>query len=448
MNKNEIYEIEITGITDDGNGVGKIEKMAVFVPYALLGERIRVIIIKVQKSYAVGKILDIIKPSENRVKSECEYFYRCGGCSFWNMTYEEELLYKHKTVEDCIRRIAKLGTEVLPVRGAENVKHYRNKAQFPVSADGIGIYAKKSHRVIDVPSCLIQSDDTERIVEAVKKWMKLYDVEPYDEITNSGCVRHIYTRSGNAETMVVIVTKGEKLKAPDKLIELVREADGRVCSIMQNINDKRTNVVLGEKLKLLWGKDHIVDNIGHREFKISPFSFYQVNNAQTKVLYDLAAKFACVSEKDVVWDMYCGIGTIGQYSASKAKKTIGVEIVESAIINAKENAKLNGLENFEYYLGAAEEVAPKLLKKGLKPYIIFLDPPRKGCDKALLDTVIDTGAKRIVYISCKPSTLARDLAYLAEKGYGVKKIQPVDLFPRTYHVECCLLLCRKDLIEE
>ena len=301
---------------------------------------------------------------------------------------------------------------------------------------------KKSHRVVEVESCLIQSEDTEKIVAAVKKWMKAYDVEPYDENTNSGCVRHIYTRSGNEEIMVVIVTKGEKLKATDKLIELVREADGRVCSIMQNINDKKTNVVLGEKLKLLWGKDHIVDNIGHRKFKISPFSFYQVNNAQTKVLYDLAAKFAEVTEKDVVWDMYCGIGTIGQYAASRAKKIVGVEIVESAILNAKENAKLNELDNFEYYLGAAEEVAPKLIKKGLTPDVIFLDPPRKGCDKNLLDTVIDTGAKRVVYISCKPSTLARDLAYLTENGYNVKKIQPVDLFPRTHHVETVVLLCR------
>lgn len=440
MNKNEIYEIEITGITDDGNGVGRIDKMAVFVPYALLGERLKIIIIKVQKSYAVGKILDIIKPSENRIKAECEHFYRCGGCSFWNMTYEEELLYKHKTVEDCVRRIAKLDTEILPVRGAENVKHYRNKAQFPVSEEGVGIYAKKSHRVINIDRCLIQSPDTEKIVAAVKKWMENYNVEPYNEVTHSGCVRHVYTRSGNDEIMVVIVTRCEKLKNSEKLVELIKAADERVCSVMQNINEKKTNVVLGEKMKLLWGKDYIIDNIGHRKFKISPFSFYQVNNAQTKVLYDLAAKFASVNEKDIVWDMYCGIGTIGQYAASKAKKNIGVEIVESAIVNAKENAKLNGLDNFEYYCGAAEEVAPKLLKKGLKPDIIFLDPPRKGCDKKLLDTVVSTDSDKIVYISCKPSTLARDLAYLTENGYQVEKIQPVDLFPRTYHVETVVLL--------
>lgn len=442
MNKNEIYEIEITGITDDGSGVGRLNGMAVFVPYALLGERLRIIIIKVLKSYAVGKILDIIKPSENRLKSECEHFYRCGGCSFWNMTYEEELLYKHKTVEDCIRRIAKLDNEVLFVKGAENTKHYRNKAQFPVSAEGIGIYAKKSHRVVDVDNCLIQSPDTGKIVAAVKEWMRIYEIEPYDETKNSGCVRHIYTRSGNHEIMVVIVTRTEKIKAPEKLTELIRAADSRVCSVMQNINEKRTNVVLGDKLKLLWGKDYIVDNIGDKRFKISPFSFYQVNNAQTKVLYDLASELADAGENDVVWDMYCGIGTIGQYAAYKAKKTVGVEIVESAVLNAKENAKLNRLENFEYYCGAAEEVASGLLKKGLKPDIIFLDPPRKGCDKALLDTVINTKAKRVVYISCKPSTLARDLEYLTENGYEVNKIQPIDLFPRTPHVECCVQLCR------
>lgn len=440
MNKNDIFEIEITGITDDGNGVGKAEGMAVFVPYALLGEKLRVIIIKVQKSYAVGKILDVIKPSESRMKAECEHFYRCGGCSYWNMTYEEELLYKHKTVDDCIKRIGKLDNEVLPVRGAENIRNYRNKAQFPVSLDGVGIYAKKSHRVIDIDSCLIQSEDTEKIIKAVKEWMTLYDIEPYDEEKNSGCIRHIYTRSGNKETMVVLVTRCEKLKEQDKLIELITKAEPRVCSIMQNINEKRTNVVLGNKMKLLWGKDHIVDSIGDKKFKISPFSFYQVNNAQTKVLYDIAAEFADIKSTDVVWDMYCGIGTIGQYAASNAMKTVGVEIVESAVINAKENAKLNGFDNFEYYKGAAEEVAPKLIKKGLKPDVIFLDPPRKGCDKALLDTVINTNAKRIVYISCKPSTLARDLEYLTENGYEVKKIQPVDLFPRTYHVETVVLL--------
>ncbi len=442
MNKNEIYEILITGITDDGSGVGRINNMAVFVPFALLGERVRIIIIKVLKSYAVGKILDVLTPSESRTKAECEHFYRCGGCSFWNMTYEEELLYKHKTVDDCIKRIAKLDTEVLPVKGAESIRYYRNKAQFPVSASGIGIYAQKSHRVVDMDFCLIQSPETEKIVAAVRKWMNDFNVPPYDEQTHSGSVRHIYIRSGKDETMVVIVTRDNELKAADELVKRIIDADKKVCSVMQNVNEKRTNVVLGDRMKLIWGRDYIVDSIGDKKFKISPFSFYQVNNAQTKVLYDIAADFAKVSDKDIVWDMYSGIGTIGQYAAFNAKKTVGVEIVKSAVENAKENSKLNKLDNFEYYLGAAEDISDGLLKKGLKPDIIFLDPPRKGCDKALLDTVIKSGAKKVVYISCKPSTLARDLAFLTENGYEVKKIQPVDLFPRTHHVETVVLMLR------
>lgn len=445
MKKNEIYEIMITGVTGEGSGVGRINEMAVFVPYALLGETIRVIIIKVAKSYAVGKILEVIKPSKNRLKAECEHFYLCGGCSFWNMTYEEELLYKQRAVEDCIKRIGKLDAEILPVKGAKNIRHYRNKAQFPVSSDGIGIYAKKSHRVVNINSCLIQSQDTENIVRAVKKWMEEYKVAPYDEKTDSGSVRHIYTRSGKKETMVVIVTRDEALKGADRLVELITEAEEKVCSIMQNINTKRTNVVLGDKIKLIWGNEYIVDSIGDKSFKISPFSFYQVNNEQTKLLYDLAAEFAKVKESDIVWDLYCGIGTIGQYAAPNAKKVVGIEIVKSAVTNARENAKLNGLKNFEYYCGLADEMAPELLKKGLKPDIIFLDPPRKGCDTALLDTVAKSGAEKVVYISCKPSTLARDLLYLTGNGYSIEKIQPLDLFPRTPHVETIVLLQRGTL---
>lgn len=443
MNKNEIYEIEITGITDDGMGVGRAGAFAVFVPYALLGEKVRVIIIKVLKSYAIGKILDVIKPSENRIKAECEYFYQCGGCCFFNASYEEELLYKKKIVEDSIKRIAGIDFDIPNVLGARECLNYRNKAQFPVSDAGIGIYAKKSHRVIDMDKCLIQSEDTEKIISAVRKWMKEENISAYNEESHSGCIRHIYTRSGNSEIMVVIVTKDEEIKNKELLIKYLKEADGKIVSIMQNINSKRTNVVLGDKLKLLWGKDYIIDNIGELKFKISPFSFYQVNNAQTKVLYDLAKKFSLVTKDDVVWDMYCGIGSVGQFAAKNAKKIVGVEIVESAVINAKENAKLNNLNNTEYYVGAAEDIAPVLLKKGLKPDVIYLDPPRKGCDKKLLETVVSAKPEKIVYISCKPSTLARDLEYLTEKGYKLKKLQPVDLFPRTAHVECCVLLSKE-----
>ena len=443
MKKNDIFEIEITGMTDDGCGVGRAENIAVFVKYALLGERVNVIIIKTQKSYSVGKLLEVIKPSPKRLKASCEYFYKCGGCSFQNVQYEEELLYKHKTVSDSLKRIGKINCDVLPVVPSQNTEYYRNKSQFPVSEEGVGIYATHSHRVIDIDCCPIQAENTALIIRTVKGWMKDFNILPYDEKSDTGCIRHIYTRTGKKETMVVLVTRTKKLKEKEELVRRLKDADDSICSVMQNVNDKRTNVVLGREKIILWGKDYIVDSIGERNFKISPFSFYQINNRQTKVLYDIAKEYADVKKDSVVWDMYCGIGTIGQYAAHNAKKIVGVEVVEEAKENAKENAKINGLKNCEYHCGEAESLAPILVEKGLKPDIVFLDPPRKGCDKKLLDTIAGVGAEKIVYISCKPSTLARDLNYLEENGYKVKKVCPVDMFPRTPHVECCVLLCRE-----
>ncbi len=442
MKKNDIYEILITGISDEGYGVGRAEGIVVFVPFALIGETVRVVIIKVLKSYSVGKILDVVSPSKKRIKSSCEFFYKCGGCCFQNVDYEEELKYKKQFVDDCIRKISKLCFDISDIIGAKETFNYRNKSQFPVSPDGIGIYAPKSHRVIDMNKCLIQAEDTEVIIKTVREWMNKYNISPYDEQSDTGCIRHIYTRSGKTETMVVIVTRTKKVKFTDELVKMLRQADDRICSVMQNINLKRTNVVLGEELKVLWGKDYITDSIGDKIFKISAFSFYQVNNEQTKVLYDVAAKFADIKKTDTVWDLYCGIGTIGQYVASGAKKIVGVEIVDAAVKNAEENAKINNLKNCEYFCGSAEKIVPKLLAKGYNADIVILDPPRKGCDLKLLETVVKSNTKKIVYISCKPSTLARDLVFLTENGYKVNEIQPVDLFPRTSHVETVVLLSK------
>ena len=442
MNKNDIFEIEITGLTDEGMGVGRAEGMAVFVPYALPGEKVRVIIIKVMKSYAAGKLLDIIKPSEQRTKSECKYFYKCGGCQFQNVSYDAELEYKRQKVEDCIRRIGHIDTEVLPVLGAAECRYYRNKGQFPVSPDGIGLYASRSHRVIDMDGCIIQDRANPDVLKCIREWMKDCGVPAYDEKTGKGTVRHIYTRSGDSGLMVCVVTAAEKLPYADVLVQRLRTEINSVSGVLQNINKDKTNVVLGRTTKLLWGKDYIVDSIGSCRFKISPQSFYQVNNAQTKVLYDKAVELAGLTGRETVWDLYCGIGTIGQYAAKGAARIVGVEIVEMAVANAKENAELNGIKNAQYFCGASEKLAPELIKKGLKPDVIFLDPPRKGCDAELLKTAATVGAKRIVYISCKPSTLARDLKVLNELGYAAKIIQPVDLFPRTAHVETVVLLSR------
>ncbi len=438
MKKNDIFEIEITGTTEDGDGVGRAEGMAVFVPYALLGERVRVLIVKVLKNYAAGKLMEVIHPSPNRIKSQCQYFYKCGGCRFWNVDYQTELEYKRQKVEDCIRRIAKLDLKVPPVLGAKEQCGYRNKGQFPVSADGIGIYAQHSHRVIDIEGCIIQDETNPCVLKAVRQWMSDYNIEPYNEETGKGCVRHIYTRSADSGKMVCIVSNTENLPHSEELAELLRDSVDGLTGVLQNFNNKKTNVVLGTRFRTLWGSDYITDKLGDCTFKLSPLSFYQVNKAQTEVLYSVARDFAGLSGGEVVWDLYCGTGTIGQFMAKSAKKIVGIEVVPQAIANAKENAELNGIENCEYYCGTAEEIAPRL--KGETPDVVILDPPRKGCEESLLKTVSRTGAKRIVYVSCKPSTLARDLKILTNLGYHAEKLQPVDLFPRTPHIEnVCVL---------
>ncbi len=443
MQKNDIFEIEISGITDDGDGVGRAENMAVFVPYALVGETVRVVIIKVLKSYAVGRLLDIIKPSEHRTKAECEYFYKCGGCQFWNTDYETELEYKRQKVEDCLKRIGGIDVDVPKVIGADSCHSYRNKGQFPVSNDGIGIYAHHSHRVIDMDRCLIQDRANPQVLKCVRDWMSEFGILPYDEENGSGTVRHIYTRNGESGVMVCIVTNTEELPHADELVESLKREIPSISGVLQNVNKEKTNVVLGKKFKTLWGEEYIIDSIGDFKFKISPLSFYQVNNAQTKKLYDVAKEFASLSGNETVWDIYCGIGTIGQYLSGSAQKIVGIEIVEQAVINARENARLNRVRNAEYFCGAAEKVAFQLIKKD-KPDVVILDPPRKGCDEKLLRVAAETGAEKIVYISCKPSTLARDLKILGTMGYKTEKVQPVDLFPRTNHVECCVLLCRNN----
>lgn len=440
MNKNDIFEIEITGTTDEGDGVGRAEGMAVFVPYALVGETVRVIIVKVMKSFAYGKLMEVIKPSLYRIKAECEYFYKCGGCRFWNVEYEKELEFKRQHVQDCINRIGKIEIDVPMTLGGASCKGYRNKGQFPVANDGIGIYAQHSHRVIDVEKCIIQGDENPEVLGAVREWMAECDVEAYNEEEHSGCVRHIYTRSGDSGVMVCIVTRTETIPNEKRLVEMLKERVQGLSGVLHNYNEKRTNVVLGRRFRTLWGEDYLIDSIGHCKFKLSPLSFYQVNNAQTKVLYDKVVEFAELTGKEVVWDLYCGIGTIGQYLSKSAKKIVGIEVVPQAIENAKENARLNGIENTEYYCGTAEDMAPKL--KGERPDTVILDPPRKGCEESLLKTVARTKAKRIVYVSCKPSTLARDLRILEDLGYKTVKVQPVDMFPRTHHIECTVLLCR------
>lgn len=445
MKKNDIYEIKITGMTDDGSGVGRIDEgIAVFVPYTIIGETVSVIIIKVMKNYAVGKLLEVLTPSQERVKSDCEYFYQCGGCALRHMNYNEELKFKQRKVRDCLNRIG--GFDDIKINNivpAPQRTRYRNKSQFPVTSDGIGMYAVHSHRLIELDDCIISNSNSKKIINAVRFWIKTYAIEPYNERTGIGIIRNIYIRFGKSGALVCIVTASKDLPNKNELIDELINCKANICGIVQNINSKNTNVVLGKEMKTLWGKSELLDNIGDTEFYISPLSFYQVNKAQTEKLYGIVQDCANLSGSETVWDMYCGIGTIGQFVAAKCKKIIGVEVTPEAVENAARNAKLNGIENAEYYCGKAENVIADLVKRKEIPDLVILDPPRKGCDKQLIDTLCEIRPlKKIVYISCKPSTLARDAKIFAEHGFKLTSVTPVDMFPATPHVETVCLLNR------
>lgn len=445
MRKNEVFEIEITGMTDEGDGVGRAEGRAVFVPYTITGETVRVIIVKVLKNYAYGRLLDIIKPSEARLKSQCEYFYKCGGCQLWHMNTEKELEYKRQKVTDCLKRIGGLDIEAEPVLNPSERIQYRNKAQFPVTPSGTGFYRRNSHDVIPLDDCIIQDERNKAIIDTVNEWKSRYGISAYNEADDSGELRHIYTRSGKNGVLITLVTRTAKLPKKDELIKMLTGLDIRIAGIVQNINDRRTNVVLGGRNVTLWGSDYLIDSIGKVRFKISPMSFYQVNPKATLKLYEAAAEMAELTGKETLWDLYCGIGTIGLFMADSAKKVVGVEIVPEAIENAKENARLNGIENAEFYCGKAEKLAHGLSKNCGRPDVVILDPPRKGCDAELLKTVADAKPKRIVYVSCKPSTLARDLKIMRGYGYETLRALPVNMFPASCHTETvCLLKKNKE----
>ncbi len=442
MLKNDIFEIEITGMTDDGSGVGRAEGIAVFVPYTIVGEVARVIIIKVNKSFAIGKLLDIIKPSEHRVKSDCEYYYKCGGCQLRHMDYDAEIEFKYNKVKECITRIGGISTPLSPVVCADARSRYRNKVQLPVSEKGIGFYRRNSHDVIDMDDCLLQNEYVADIVNAIRLWMNKFNIAAYNEKENSGILRHVYIRSGKSGIMVALVSNTTDIPHTDDIVSMLRALSLPITSIICNINTKNTNVVLGKENRVLWGDGYIKDNIGDVEFKISPNSFYQVNNPQTQRLYEIVRSMANMTGKEIVWDIYCGIGTIGQYIAKDAKKIIGIEIVPQAVEDARKNAEMNKIGNSEYHCGLAERIAPKLVGNTDAPDVVVLDPPRKGCEEVLLDTVVKLKPKRIVYVSCKPSTLARDLKYLESRGYKTCEIVPVDMFPGTSHIETVALLTK------
>ena len=449
MTKGDIFTVKIENYTSEGAGIARVDGMAVFVPLALRGETCEIMILKVEKSFAYAKLIRVIEASSERIESECKYYPRCGGCTMWHMTYAEELRIKEEHVRSCIERIAKASAPVLPIVGANDVHRYRNKAQFPCGSDFTsGFYRPRSHDIVPSDICLIQSEVADNIRRAVHEWQRMYNIPSYDEKSGKGTLRHIYVRNGEGGALVcLVVTKPPK--NTDELVALLKSACPDVCGLVININKKNTNVILGDKYITVWGSGELSDKLCENSFEISPAAFYQVNHAQTQKLYDIATSLALQNGAETVIDLYCGIGTITLALARKAKKVIGVEVVPQAIENAKMNAKKNGLSNTEFFCADAGEAAKMLASRGERPDAIVVDPPRKGISEDVISAIGKMAPKTLVYVSCDPATLARDIKLLEEReGYKAISVQPVDMFPRTKHVECCLLLCRKDLIEE
>ena len=447
VQKNEYIDVIFEDLTHDGAGVAKVEGYPLFVPNGLPGEKAKIKVTKVNKGYGFGRLMEITEASPYRVEPECSIYKECGGCQLQHMSYEGQLKAKEKQVIDVLERIGKLeNVKVHPVLGMENPWRYRNKAQVPIGEHegGLigGFYQRRSHQIIDMKACIIQQEQNDEVVKTVKEICNINGVRAYDEQKHKGELRHIMARYGlkSGEVMVVLVTRTNELTGKKKIIEEIVKTIPGVKSIVQNINTKKTNVIFGDETKVLWGEEVIYDSIGDIKFAISARSFYQVNPEQTKVLYDKALEYADLTGEENVIDAYCGIGTISLFLAQKARKVYGVEIVPEAIEDAKKNAELNEISNVEFAVGEAETVIPEWYENGVVADVLVVDPPRKGCDEKLLQTIINMKPEKVVYVSCNPATLARDLRVLEDGGYRTVEVQPVDMFPQTIHVECVALI--------
>ena len=465
-NKNDIIVIKIEDMGTDGEGIGKIDGFAFFVKDAVIGDTVEARITKVKKSYAYARLEKVLTPSSFRVTPKCRFHRQCGGCQLQALSYEKQLEFKQNKVRNHLVRIGGFSeTEIdrlmEPIVGMEECFHYRNKAQFPIGTDKegntiAGFYAGRTHSIIANTDCALGAPENNEILEAVLSYMKECHVKAYDETTGKGLIRHVLIRKGFAsgELMVCLVINGKKLPAADKLVSLLQQIQN-MTSVSYSINEKNTNVIMGETIVPLWGSAAIRDTIGDVTFSISPLSFYQVNPVQTQKLYGLAVEYAGLTGKETVWDLYCGIGTISLFMARSAKQVYGVEIVPQAIEDAKANAALNHIENAAFFVGKAEEVLPEFYEKKsrenakdamLHPDVIVVDPPRKGCDEKCLETMLKMQPERIVYVSCDSATLARDLKILCAGGYELKRVRAVDQFPQTVHTETIVKLVRKQAV--
>uniref|UniRef100_A0AAE9L6V8 23S rRNA (Uracil(1939)-C(5))-methyltransferase RlmD n=2 Tax=Paenibacillus polymyxa TaxID=1406 RepID=A0AAE9L6V8_PAEPO len=497
VQKNDEAVIDIIGMNHDGEGVGRVEGFTLFVPGALPGEKVRVKVLKTKKQYGYAKLLDIAQASPDRIAAPCAIYDQCGGCQIQHMSYEAQLSWKRQHVVDVLERIGKLsvatepsehtaqvlaasadtdgeadtvmtsdsamnadgnadsmsrvhGVVVHPTLGMSEPWRYRNKAQVPigVTEGGLvgGFYARGSHRIVDMNTCLIQDERNDEVVARVKEIGRMLGISAYNEETGRGLLRHVVVKTAfrTGEMMLVLVTNGQDIPHADAWIGSICEHIPHVASICQNVNTKRTNVIFGDETRVLWGRDVIYDYIGNVQFAISARSFYQVNPVQTEVLYSKTVEYAGLTGKETVIDAYCGIGTISLFLAQHADQVYGVEIVKEAIDDARSNALLNEMRNVKFEVGASEDVIPAWKEQGITADVIVVDPPRKGCDPRLLDTILEMKPERVVYVSCNPSTLARDLRILEDGGYSTVEVQPVDMFPHTVHIESVCLLIYKD----
>jgi len=469
MKKNDRFVLKIEDMGENGEGIGRLDGYIWFVKDAVIGDVIEAGVTKMKKQYGFARLIRVIEPSEYRTEERCPSARRCGGCQIQAVDYQEQLRLKEKKVYNNLKRIGGLSSLLLPggeetteqtkeeternavvmepIIGMENPWRYRNKAQFPFgrNKDGrivTGFYAGRTHDIVEQEDCLLGVEENREILSIIRNFMEEYKIEPYNEETHRGLVRHVLIRKGfqTGELMVCLVINGRKLPGQQALTEHLLEIPG-MTSISLNVNQEKTNVILGKELINLWGEGHITDYIGAVQYRISPLSFYQVNPVQTERLYGTALEYAGLTGNETVWDLYCGIGTISLFLAQKAKQVYGVEIVPQAIDDARENARLNHMENVEFFVGKAEEVLPEQYERNqIYADVIVVDPPRKGCDEKCLETIVKMSPKRVVYVSCNSSTLARDVKYLEERGYRTERVRCVDMFPHSGHVECVVKL--------
>lgn len=461
MQKNELVTVTIEDIGINGEGIGKVDGYTLFIKDAIIGDVVEAKVMKAKKNYGYARLMNILTPSPYRVKQpKCPMARKCGGCQIQEMEYDRQLAFKEDKIRGNLMRIGEVPAEVLdqamePIVGMDNPFHYRNKAQFPIGTDKeghiiTGFYAGRTHSIIPNTDCALGVEVNEIILKQILAFMEEYKISAYDETEHKGLVRHVLIRYGfvTKEIMVCLVINGNHLPHGDILAERLAKIEG-MTSITLSINKEKTNVIMGSQIEPLWGKTYITDYIGNVKYQISPLSFYQVNPVQTEKLYGLALEYAGLTGKETVWDLYCGIGTISLFLAQKAKEVYGVEIVPQAIEDARNNAKINGIENARFYVGKAEEVLPEYYAQYEKEHgrkahadVIVVDPPRKGCEESLLQTMVDMEPERIVYVSCDSATLARDVKFLREKGYELVRGRGVDQFGHTVHVECVVLMSR------